>query len=42
VTDLPAVPAAWDDPTLKGDANVAKFGEQLKSHQGPPPIPTWE
>jgi multiple sugar transport system substrate-binding protein len=41
VTDLPAVPAAWDDPTLKGDANVAKFGEQLKSTKAPPPIPTW-
>jgi multiple sugar transport system substrate-binding protein len=41
VTDLPAVPAAWDDPSLKGDENVAKFGEQLKSTQAQPAISTW-
>jgi multiple sugar transport system substrate-binding protein len=41
VTDLPAVQAAWDDPSLKGDENVAKFGEQLKSTQAQPAISTW-
>jgi multiple sugar transport system substrate-binding protein len=41
VTDLPAVVAAWDDPALKSDPNVAKFGEQLKSTQAQPAISTW-
>jgi multiple sugar transport system substrate-binding protein len=41
VTDLPAVQAAWDDPSLKSDENVAKFGEQLKSTQAQPATPTW-
>jgi multiple sugar transport system substrate-binding protein len=41
VTDLPAVTAAWDDPTLKDDPNVALFGEQLKDTKAPPAIPTW-
>lgn len=41
VTDLPAVQAAWDDPALKSDPNVAAFGEQLKSTQAQPAIPTW-
>lgn len=41
VTDLPAVQAAWDDPSLKGDANVALFGEQLKSTQAQPALSTW-
>jgi multiple sugar transport system substrate-binding protein len=41
VTDLPAVPAAWDDASLKGDPNVAMFGEQLKSTQAQPAISTW-
>jgi len=41
VTDLPAVQAAWDDPALKADPNVAKFGEQLKSTQAQPAISTW-
>ena len=41
VTDLPAVKAAWDDPSLTGDANVAKFGDQLKSTQAQPAISTW-
>jgi multiple sugar transport system substrate-binding protein len=41
VTDLPAVQSAWDDPALKGDPNVAKFGEQLKSTQAQPAISTW-
>ena len=41
VTDLPAVQAAWDDATLKDDANVAAFGEQLKDTKAQPAIPTW-
>jgi multiple sugar transport system substrate-binding protein len=41
VTDLPAVQAAWDDPSLKGDQNVAKFGEQLKSTKAQPANATW-
>jgi multiple sugar transport system substrate-binding protein len=41
VTDLPAVQAAWTDPSLKGDANVAAFGEQLKTTQAQPAISTW-
>jgi multiple sugar transport system substrate-binding protein len=41
VTDLPAVPAAWSDASLSGDANVAMFGEQLKSTKAQPAISTW-
>jgi multiple sugar transport system substrate-binding protein len=41
VTDLPAVQAAWQDPALKSDPNVAMFGEQLKSTQAQPAISTW-
>jgi multiple sugar transport system substrate-binding protein len=41
VTDLPAVQAAWDDPSLKGDPNVAMFGAQLKTTQAQPAISTW-
>jgi multiple sugar transport system substrate-binding protein len=41
VTDLPAVQAAWDDPALKDDPNVAAFGEQLKSTQAQPATATW-
>lgn len=41
VTDLPAVAAAWDDPALKADPNVAMFGEQLKSTKAQPAISTW-
>lgn len=41
VTVLPAVAAAWDDPTLKSDPNVAMFGEQLKSTMAQPAIATW-
>jgi multiple sugar transport system substrate-binding protein len=40
-TVLPAVQAAWDDPKLSGDANVAVFGQQLEDTQAPPPIQTW-
>jgi multiple sugar transport system substrate-binding protein len=41
VTDLPAVQAAWDDPTVKGDPNVALFGEQLKDTKAQPVSATW-
>jgi multiple sugar transport system substrate-binding protein len=41
VTDLPAVQAAWDDQSLKGDKNVALFGEQLKSTKAQPATSTW-
>jgi multiple sugar transport system substrate-binding protein len=41
VTDLPAVQAAWSDPTLSGDPNVAMFGEQLKGTKAQPVISTW-
>jgi len=40
-TVLPAVQAAWDDPTLSGDESVAVFGEQLNDTQAPPAISTW-
>ncbi|HET9347363.1 MAG TPA: sugar ABC transporter substrate-binding protein [Candidatus Limnocylindrales bacterium] len=40
-TVLPAAQAAWDDPALAGDENVALFGEQLGSTAAPPAIPTW-
>jgi multiple sugar transport system substrate-binding protein len=40
-TDLPAVNSAWDDPVLKGDKNVAMFGEQLKTTAAQPAIATW-
>jgi multiple sugar transport system substrate-binding protein len=38
---LPAVQAAWDDPELSGDENLATFGDQLGSTAAPPAIPTW-
>jgi multiple sugar transport system substrate-binding protein len=40
-TVLPAVQAAWDDPALADDENLAMFGEQLQSTKAPPAIPTW-
>jgi multiple sugar transport system substrate-binding protein len=40
-SDLPAVQAAWDDPSLKSDENVAKFGEQLKDTRAQPSTSTW-
>ncbi len=36
VTDLPAVQAAWEDPTIKNDKNVAVFGAQLKDTRAQP------
>jgi multiple sugar transport system substrate-binding protein len=41
VADLPAVQAAWDDPSLTADENLAMFGEQLKSTKAQPAIATW-
>ena len=41
VTDLPAVLAAWDDPTLKNDKNVGLFGQQLKDTKAQPATATW-
>jgi multiple sugar transport system substrate-binding protein len=40
-TDLPAVQAGWDDPTVKSDPNVALFGEQLKDTKAQPVSATW-
>jgi multiple sugar transport system substrate-binding protein len=40
-TVLPAVQAAWDDPELAADENVAKFGEQLQDTQAQPALSTW-
>ncbi len=42
VNDLPAVQAAWDDPTLADDELLAAFGDQLEDAKSPPAIPTWE
>lgn len=42
VKDLPSVASAWQDPAIAGDANLAVFGEQLKTAVAPPSIPTWE
>jgi multiple sugar transport system substrate-binding protein len=40
-TDLPAVQAGWDDPTVKSDPNVALFGDQLKDTKAQPVSATW-
>jgi multiple sugar transport system substrate-binding protein len=40
-TVLPAVQAAWDDPELSGDENLAMFGDQLAKTAAPPAISTW-
>jgi multiple sugar transport system substrate-binding protein len=39
--DLPAVPEAWDNPTLKDDPKLAVFGKQLKTVQSPPASTRW-
>lgn len=41
VTVLPAVQAAWDDPALADDANLAQFGEQLQSTRAQPASASW-
>lgn len=41
-TDLPSVTSAWDDPALKSDEKLAKFGTQLETAKAPPSFATWE
>ncbi len=41
-TDLPAVKKGWDDSSLKGDALLSAFGDQLNDAKSPPAIATWE
>lgn len=41
-SDLPSVQSAWQDPSLTGDAKLARFGEQLKTAKAPPSFSTWE
>jgi multiple sugar transport system substrate-binding protein len=41
VTDLPAVQAAWDDPALTADPNLAMFGDQLADTRAQPATATW-
>jgi multiple sugar transport system substrate-binding protein len=41
-TDLPSIQSAWDDPALKSDAKLAKFGTQLATAKAPPAFATWE
>ena len=38
---LPAVSAAWDDPALQEDPNLAVFGEQLSDTKAQPSTETW-
>lgn len=40
-TVLPSSQSAWEDETLAGDEKLAAYGEQLKSTQAPPAVPTW-
>jgi multiple sugar transport system substrate-binding protein len=42
VSDLPAVKASWDDPTLKSDPMLSQFGQQLNDAKSPPTVSTWE
>ena len=41
VTVLPAVQAAWDDPALADDPNLALFGEQLQDTKSQPASASW-
>jgi multiple sugar transport system substrate-binding protein len=41
VTDLPAVQAAWQDPSVASDPNVKMFGDQLKDTKAQPVSATW-
>jgi multiple sugar transport system substrate-binding protein len=41
-SDLPANQAAWQQPALAEDPNVAIFGKQLENAKSPPPFPKWE
>lgn len=40
-TVLPSSQSAWEDETLAGDDKLVAYGEQLKSTQAPPAVPTW-
>ena len=40
--DLPAVTSAWESGKLASDPQLKVFGDQLKSGQAPPAVPTWE
>ena len=42
VGDLPSVKSAWDTGKLSTDPQLQVFGEQLKTTQAPPAVPTWE
>jgi multiple sugar transport system substrate-binding protein len=42
VKALPSVQAAWQEPELTADKQLAIFGQQLKDAKTPPPFPTWE
>lgn len=41
-TDLPAVEAAWEDPSVSSNEKFEVFNEQLKTAVAPPAIQTWE
>lgn len=40
-TVLPSSQSAWEDETLAGNDKMVAYGEQLKSTQAPPAVPTW-
>jgi multiple sugar transport system substrate-binding protein len=40
--DLPAVKAAWDDPSISSDPLLPVFGKQLDDAKAPPAIVNWE
>ena len=40
-TVLPSSQSAWEDEVLAGDEKLVAYGEQLKSTQAPPAVPTW-
>ena len=42
VGDLPSVQEAWESGELAEDEQLQVFGEQLKSTEAPPAVPTWE
>jgi len=42
INDLPAVKAAWNDPSLKDDVYLKAFYKQLQNVVATPKIPEWE
>lgn len=40
-TVLPSSQSAWENETFAGDDKLMAYGEQLKSTQAPPAVPTW-